>query len=127
MTGYVMLVQTCGTPACGETERRIAEATAYAEERDLDFYLDHMAAHRFRLPGRAGGVGAAEDGLRRIVATAGSAGIRAPALPELSRLLVRRGADDAEAVLDRRWTSPGAATPATSWPRALMAASSGPG
>jgi len=101
MTGYVVLVQNlwnAGLPA--ETERRIAEATAYAQERELDIYLDNMAAHGFRCRAARGEWDAAEAGLRRIVATAGSAGTRA-ALPELSRLLVRRGADDAEAVLDR--------------------------
>ena len=101
MTGYVVLVQNlwnAGLPA--ETERRIAEATAYAHERDLDIYLDNLAAHGFRCRAGRGEWEAAEAGLRRIVDTAGSAGIRA-SLPELSRLLVRRGADDAEAVLDR--------------------------
>jgi DNA-binding CsgD family transcriptional regulator len=101
MTGYVVLVQNlwnAGLPA--ETERRIAEATAYAHERDLDIYLDNMAAHCFRCQAARGEWEAAEAGLRGIVAAAGSGGIRA-GLPELSRLLVRRGADDAEAVLDR--------------------------
>ncbi|MDT7581120.1 MAG: hypothetical protein QOK35_2384 [Pseudonocardiales bacterium] len=101
MTGYVLLVENLwNLGLLAAAERRIAEATAYAQDRDVGIYLDHVQAHHLRLRAARGEWEAAEAGLRRIVATAEAGGVRY-SLPELSRLLVRRGADDAEAVLGR--------------------------
>ena len=58
MTGYVMLVENLWQMGLlAETERRIAEATAYAEERDLVIYLDPIRAYGFRLQAVARRVG----------------------------------------------------------------------
>ena len=101
MTGYAVLVQNLWNAGLLDgTARCVAEATAYADERDVAIYLDYVAAHGYRLRAVRGEWEAAEAGLRRIVAEGGSGGVRC-SLPELSRLLVRRGADDADAVLAR--------------------------
>ena len=101
MTGYVMLVQDLWNAGrYDEVERWIAEATSYASERDLLVYLDHVTAYRFRLQSVRGEWDAAEDGLRRLLRTDESGTVR-QCLPELSRLLVRRGADDAQEILTR--------------------------
>lgn len=101
MTGYVLLVEGLwNLGVLADTDRAIAEASAYAQDRDVGIYLDDIEAHGFRLRSLRGEWEAAEAGLRRIVAAAGTGGVRY-SLPELSRLLVRRGADDAEAVVDR--------------------------
>ena len=101
MTGYVMLVQDLWNAGrCDEVERWIAAATSYASERDLLVYLDHVTAYRFRLQAVRGEWDAGEAGLRRLLRTDESGTVR-QCLPELSRLLVRRGADDAQEVLAR--------------------------
>ena len=83
MTGYVVLVQNLWNAGLlAETERRIAEATAYAHERDLDIYLDTPG--RARLPAaRPCGAEweAAEAGLRGLSATAGTGGDPRTACP----------------------------------------------
>jgi DNA-binding CsgD family transcriptional regulator/tetratricopeptide (TPR) repeat protein len=101
MTGYLVLVENLSQMGLlAETRRRIAEATAYAEERDVDIYLDPIRAYGCRLQVVCGEWEAAEAGLRGLLSTAGTGGVR-HSLPELSRLLVRRGTDDAAAVVDR--------------------------
>ena len=101
MTGYLVMVENLWQMGLlEETERRIAEATAYAEERDVGIYLDSIRAHGFRLQAARGEWEAAEAGMRELLATAATGGARY-SLPELARLLVRRGADDAAAVVDR--------------------------
>jgi DNA-binding CsgD family transcriptional regulator len=79
---------------------RARTATAYAEERDVDIYLDPIRAYGCRLQAVRGEWEAAEAGLRGLLSTAVTGGAR-HSLPELSRLLVRRGTDDATAVVDR--------------------------
>jgi DNA-binding CsgD family transcriptional regulator len=101
MTGYVVLVQDLWNAGrYDEVEGWIAAATAYAQERDLLVYVDHVTAYRFRRQAVRGEWDAAEAGLRRLLRTDESGTVR-QCLPELSRLLVRRGADDAQEVLDR--------------------------
>jgi DNA-binding CsgD family transcriptional regulator/tetratricopeptide (TPR) repeat protein len=101
MTGHVLLVQDLWNAGRHvEAEQRIAAATGYAQERDLGIYLDHLAAYGYRVQAARGEWEAAEAGLRRVVATEETGAIRY-GLPELARLLVRRGADDAGPVLDR--------------------------
>jgi DNA-binding CsgD family transcriptional regulator/tetratricopeptide (TPR) repeat protein len=101
MTGYVMLVQDLWNAGrYDEVERWITEATAYAQERDLLVYVDHVTAYRFRLQALRGEWDDAEAGLRMLLRTDESGTVR-QSLPELSRLLVRRGADDAQEILDR--------------------------
>jgi DNA-binding CsgD family transcriptional regulator len=101
MTGHLVLVENLWQRGLlAETERRVAEATAYAEEREVDIYLDSIRAHGFRLQAARGEWEAAEAGLRGLLVTAATGGARY-SLPELARLLVRRGADDAAAVVDR--------------------------
>ena len=101
MTGYVLLVQDLWYAGrYAEAERVVAEGAAHARERDFELYLDHLTAYGFRLRAARGEWEAAETGLRRIVGTGESGAVR-HGLPELARLLVRRGADDGPAVLDR--------------------------
>ena len=70
MTGYLVLVENLWQMGLlPETERRIAEAIAYAEERDVDIYLDSIRAHRFRLQASRGEWEAAEAGLRELLAS----------------------------------------------------------
>ena len=101
MTGYLVLVENLWQMGLlAETERRIAEACTYAEERDVGIYLDSIRAHGFRLQAARGEWEAAEAGLRGLLVSAETGGARY-SLPELARLLVRRGADDATTVVDR--------------------------
>jgi DNA-binding CsgD family transcriptional regulator/tetratricopeptide (TPR) repeat protein len=101
MTGYVLLVQDLWNAGrYDEAERWMAEASAYAQERDLQVYLDHVTAYRFRSLAVRGEWESAEAGLRRLLRTDESGTVR-QCLPELSRLVVRLGTDDAQAVLDR--------------------------
>ena len=116
MTGYVVLVQNlwnAGLPA--ETERRIAEATAYAHERDLDIYLDNMAAHGFRCQAARGEWEAAEAGLRASSPRPGPAA-SAPACPSCPGCSCAAVPTTPRRCSTGPWTTPGAATPATSWP-----------
>ena len=101
MTGHILLVQdlwNAGRHA--EAEAQIAAGTAYAQERDLGIYLDHLGAYGHRAQALRGEWDAAEAGLRRLVDTDETGALRY-GLPELARLLVRRGADDARTVLER--------------------------
>ena len=99
MTGYVLLVQDLfNLGRFADAERWIAEATQYARERDLALYLDHLAAYGFRLQLAQGGWETAEAGLRTLLGTGETSAIRY-SLPELSRLLVRSGAEDADVIL----------------------------
>jgi len=101
MTGYVLLVQDLfNLGRFADAERWIAEATQYARERDLALYLDHLAAYGFRLQVAQGGWETAEAGLRNLLGTGETSAIRY-SLPELSRLLVRSGAADADVILGK--------------------------
>jgi DNA-binding CsgD family transcriptional regulator len=100
MTGWGLLVQDLWHDGrYAEAQRFIDEATAYAHERDLLVYLDHVGAYRLRLQAVRGEWEAAEAGLRRLLAASESGAVR-HCLPELARLLVRRGADDAPDVVE---------------------------
>ena len=101
MTGWGLVVQDLWHDGrYAEAQRFIDEATAYARKRDLLVYLDHVGAYQLRLQAVRGEWEAAERGLRRLLALSESGAVR-HCLPELARLLVRRDADDALAVLER--------------------------
>jgi DNA-binding CsgD family transcriptional regulator len=103
MMSYVCLVQELWRLGrYAEVEQRVREGIAYARERELDFYLDYLVGHRHRLELLRGDWAAAEAGLRGLLGDrADTAGSARHSLPALARLLVRRGADDAERVLAR--------------------------
>ena len=89
-----------------EVEKRVEDGIAYGREHDLDFYLDYLFGHRLRLLVLRGDWPAAEAGLRAMSAagedgSGSGAGAVRHSLPALAQLLVRRGADDAPAVLAR--------------------------
>jgi DNA-binding CsgD family transcriptional regulator len=106
MIGYVLIVQELWRLGrFDDVERFVAAGSAYAHERDLDYYRDHLVAHRLRLQALRGEWNTAEAGLRglgddRVDPEVGGA---PHWLPSLARLLVRRGADDADDVLDQAW------------------------
>jgi DNA-binding CsgD family transcriptional regulator/tetratricopeptide (TPR) repeat protein len=102
MIGYVCVVQELWRLGrFAEADVVIDEGSAYAQERDFDTYLDHLAAHRLRLRALRGEWEAAEIGLRALLGdrARGEAGSVRQSLPALARLLVRRGAYDAEEML----------------------------
>jgi DNA-binding CsgD family transcriptional regulator len=102
MIAYVLMVQTLW--ALGrfpEAERVTDEGLAYARERDLALYVDHLRAHRLRLRALRGEWDAAADGLAALIAGATENGATRYSLPALAQLLVRRGDDAAPEVLDR--------------------------
>ena len=102
------------TPAsCAALERlgRFDELARYVDAglsraREVEF-LSHaytLEAHRSLLQMIRGEWAAAEQGLRELVAAHPDAGVLARhTLPVLARLLVRRGADDADEWLERAW------------------------
>ena len=90
---------------------RFAELARYVDEglrsaREVEF-LSHaytLEAHRSLVQMLRGEWATAEQGLRELVATNPDAGVLARhTLPVLARLLVRRGADDADEWLSRAW------------------------
>ena len=89
-----------------EVERRVEEGIAYGRDHDLDYFFDYMLGHRNRLQALSGDWVAAEAGLQAMLAAAdddtdSGAGAARHLLPAYAQLLVRRGADDAQAVLAR--------------------------
>ncbi|MDD7939129.1 AAA family ATPase [Actinomycetospora lutea] len=79
----------------------VEEGLAHTRERELGVYADHLLAHRHRWLAIRGEWDAAERGLREVVGRPDGGETMATrySLPWLARLLVRRGADDAEDVL----------------------------
>ncbi|NMO92712.1 LuxR family transcriptional regulator [Actinomycetospora sp. TBRC 11914] len=102
MFGYVLAVQDLWELGRWAEAVEVGdEGLAYASERELDLFTDHLLAHRYRWLGLRGDREAAEAGLRGLVGHRDggeTAGTRY-CLPGLARLLVRRGAEDADEVL----------------------------
>ena len=104
MTGYVMLVQDLWNAGrFDEAERWIAEATSYAPERDLLFYLDHVTAYGFRLQAARG------DGTPQRPGCARCSAPTRPA-PSASACPSSPGCSCAAAPTTRRRSSPGRST-----------------
>ncbi|GAA4922957.1 LuxR family transcriptional regulator [Actinomycetospora succinea] len=83
-----------------EADRLAAEGLDRAHGREVDLYADHLRVHRHLVEGVHGAWEAAEEGLRALVGRPGEeSAVTRVSLPGLARLLVRRGADDAEDVL----------------------------
>jgi DNA-binding CsgD family transcriptional regulator len=100
--GYVLGVQDLWeTGRCAEAAALAAEGLAYVDERDLDLYVEHFEAHLLRRRALQGAWDEAEAGLRRLAGhpDGGETAATRYALPSLARLVVRRGTDDADAVL----------------------------
>lgn len=99
MMGYVLLVEDLWNAGrFADAASWIAAASAHAQDRDLGLYQGHLAAYGFRLQSVHGAWETAEAGLRGLVGSAETGATRY-SLPELARLLVRQGADDAEAAV----------------------------
>ena len=117
MTGYLVLVENLWQMGLlPETERRIAEATAYAEERDVDIYLDSIRAHRFRLQASRGEWEAAEAGLRELLAHLRRPVGPATAFPSCPGCSCAAAPTTRRRSSTGRWSTRGAPTPATSSP-----------
>ena len=107
LMGQICLVQELWLRGrYAEVEQRIEEAVGYGREHDLDYYLDYLLGHRHRLQALRGDWATAEAGLwARLAAgengSGSGTGAARHALPALAQLLVRRGAEDAQAVLAR--------------------------
>ncbi|MHC1558775.1 ATP-binding protein [Actinomycetospora sp. C-140] len=100
--GYVLGVQDLWEVGRFADAAALAdEGLAYVEELDLNLYLEHFVAHRLRWRAVGGAWEEAESGLRRLAGhpDGGETAATRYSLPALARLLVRRGADDADAVL----------------------------
>jgi DNA-binding CsgD family transcriptional regulator/tetratricopeptide (TPR) repeat protein len=105
MTGYNLLVQDLWhSGRHAEADRFAADATAYAQQRDVRVYLDHITAYAMQVRAVRGEWDAAEAGLRRLDGASDTGSVR-HSLPALARLAVRRGTDDADDVLERAWTA----------------------
>jgi DNA-binding CsgD family transcriptional regulator len=100
--GYVLGVQDLWEVGrFAEAAALAADGVAYVDERDLDLYTEHFEAHTLRWRALQGEWDEAEAGLRRLAGhrDGGETAATRYALPGLARLLVRRGADDAEETL----------------------------
>jgi DNA-binding CsgD family transcriptional regulator/tetratricopeptide (TPR) repeat protein len=95
---FVLLVQDFwDLGAFEEVQRVLDEGLEYASTRELDFYVEHLVAHRAKLEGLRGDWVSAETRLRDLVGAHGDAepGSLRYTLPALAILTTRRGADDA--------------------------------
>ena len=107
LMGQIALVQELWLRGrYAEVEQRVEEAVGYGREHDLDYFVDYLLVHRHRLQAVRGDWadrrGRAPGAARRGRDGSGSGtGAARHALPALAQLLVRRGADDAQAVLAR--------------------------
>jgi DNA-binding CsgD family transcriptional regulator/tetratricopeptide (TPR) repeat protein len=87
-----------------ELARYVDEGLSRAREVEFLSHAYTLEAHRSLVQVVRGEWVAAEQGLRDLVAANPDAGVLARhTLPVLARLLVRRGADDADEWLDRAW------------------------
>ena len=101
LMGHVSLVQELWMRGrYAEAGRCVEDGITYGRVHDLDYYVDYLVGHRHRLQVVHGDWTAAEAGLRALVDDGGDGSAR-HCLPALAQLLVRRGADDAPAVLAR--------------------------
>ncbi|MFC5138989.1 ATP-binding protein [Actinomycetospora rhizophila] len=84
-----------------EVLEAVERGLAHTRDRELEVYADQLLAHRHRCQVVRGEWAAAEAGLRGVVGQRDGHVTMATryTLPWLARLLVRRGADDADAVL----------------------------
>ncbi len=118
-----------------ECRRCLDEAIQYANECEVWFYVTSWQAYGHRLQALHGDVDEAIAGLREVVdaSSEGEKGSLRYALAPLARLLARRGADDAPAMLARAldyahradcyhgWLSTGLAEIETAWLAGLPA------
>ena len=103
---YTSIVRGAGAPRSLRRAGPLRRRRAPERAREVEF-LSHaytLEAHRSLVQMIRGEWATAEQGLRELVATHPDAGVLARhTLPVLARLLVRRGADDADEWLERAW------------------------